>query len=151
MRTYEGALVALDTLGNIPLRYVDGNTTLLISRSTAWEGTVCQGLQSLDGQLVALLTVDWVLDIADVLREMGLILSLAIYGISPGSWYLYLMKCIDTCINGTMVHINDVLTLLAIGGNNSVLQILYSSINRNNISQLEESRLHYHVEAAPKS
>ena len=61
------------------------------------------------------------------------------------------MQGIDTCIDGTVVHINDVLALLAIGSNYGILQVLNSSINRNNVSQLEECGLHYHVEAAAEA
>ena len=61
------------------------------------------------------------------------------------------MESIDTSINSTVVHVHNVLALLAIGSNYCILQILNSSLQRNNISQLEESRLHYHVEAAAQA
>ena len=61
------------------------------------------------------------------------------------------MKCINTGINSAIVHIYDILALLAVRSYNSILQIANSLLKWNNISQLEECRLHYHIETSAKA
>ena len=56
------------------------------------------------------------------------------------------MQSLNALVNGGAVHINDVLTLRAVRFFDCVLEIFNGVINRNNVGELKESRLHNHVE-----
>ena len=145
------ALITLNTLGNIPFRNVNCNTALLVSSSAGWEGTICMGSHLLNSNLVTLLTVNWLQNLLNVSWNIRLAFFLGILCISPVSRNIYKMKCINTGINSAIVHIYDILALLAVRSYNSILQIANSLLKWNNISQLEECRLHYHIETSAKA
>ena len=51
------------------------------------------------------------------------------------------MDVVETCINCLAVHVYDVLTLTSIGLLDSILHVLLSLVDRNDIGQLEECSL----------
>ena len=144
MRANEGTLVTLDTGIRIPFRNIQSNTAFFVSRGAAGEGAVVNGHQISNGQLVAFQTVhgnhNLIYEIVASLSSSFFILSSC-----PISRNLYLNNSINASIYSSIVHLNDGFALLAIGVLNSVLHVLNSLINRNDVSQLEEGSLHYHI------
>ena len=151
MRADKGTLVTLNALVYIPLRNINSNTALLIGRSTYRECTISMGLHLSNCNLITLLAVNRILNLSNVIWQVMIFLYLSIHSGCPISRNIYQMQRIDTSINCAIVHINDILALLAIGSNNSILKITYSLLQRNNISQLEECGLHYHVETSAEA
>ena len=61
------------------------------------------------------------------------------------------MQRLDALVDRTVVHVDDLLALAAVGGNNRILEVLDRIVERNDVGELEERRLHNHVEASAKA
>ena len=146
-------LVTLDTLINIPLRNIHSDTTLLPSGSTIIPSTVLTTIECRNREQVALQSVDWVYYIANELRtrHINRCVSLLNNKRCPLGRYLYLLNCGSTCIDSGVVHIDDILALLAVRFVDSLLHLLDSLLEWDNIRNLEECRLHNGICAATQT
>ena len=150
MRANEGALVTLDAVIGNPLGNIQSYTAFFISGGAAGEGAVVNRHQIANSQLVAFQTVHWNHNlIYKIIASLNG--SLSILSGCPVSRNRYLHNSVNTSIHSSVVHIHNCLALLAIGMLNSILHIFNCFLNRNNISQLEEGSLHYHVDACAKA
>ena len=149
VRANESTLVTLDAEIRLPFRHVDGHATLLIGRAATGKCTILHAVgKGGDGQLFPFLPVHHILYLRDkfrgIYRRFGLVRRFF-----PSSGHLDLNegRRIDALINGTIVHVDDLLALIAIGLHHRILQVRHCFIQGNNIRQLEEGCLHDHVEA----
>ena len=153
VRTNVCTLITLDTSIYIPTRNVYSNTTLLPSCSTIVPSTILATIKCRYREQVALKSVDWINNVANKLRtsSVNVLCSLSNNDICPLGRNLNLNYCSCTCVNGCVVHIDDILTLLAIRLVDSLLHLLYSLLERNNVCDLEECRLHDGICTATKA
>ena len=147
MRTDKTALVTADAFCFIPRGNFYSRAAFFISRAAERESAVRELLHLADSQTFALLTVHNVLNFADKFRNVvrRLALSFALRVDVPAA-NIDFVQCLNTSVNRAAVHFDNLRAFLAVRFFNRVLEIFNSLINRNNISQLEESRLHNHVE-----
>ncbi len=148
----EGALVALDALGHIPLGDIDRRAALFVLGGA---GVPCAVLQAVllhdgHGQAVALLAVHHIHDLAD---EVGsLALHGRVLGTRPCCGDGHLHQLVDAVLDGGIVHVHHGLTLfLVIGLIDGVLHLGHGLLQRDNLGQLEERGLQNGVGAAAQS
>ncbi len=156
VRANERALVALNALGGIPFRDVDGNTTLFISGSTLRESTVSGVFECGNRQFVAVLCADRIENILDEVDEFLAIafdrlVNNAALGVSPGGRDVDFDEVDDTGVNGALVHRNDLFTLLAVGVLNGILHVLDGVIKRDDAGKFEERGLKDHVDTSAEA
>ena len=151
MRADECALVALDTLFRTPYGDRDRRAALLVRRTADRERAILHAEQIGDLELVALLTVHDVLNLGDELRCLCVDRNLLIDSILPVGRDIYAVERLDAVVDRTVVHVDDLLALAAVGRNNRILEVLDRVVNGNDVRKLEERRLHDHVEASAKS
>ena len=124
MRADEGALVAADALVRIPNRYIDSRTAFFESSTADRERTIYHVFRKLGNrQLVAFLTVHDFLNFGDEGRSIFLFHRF-VCSISPGSRYFDAMEGFDTLVDGAVVHVDDLLALLAVGRDDGILEVL---------------------------
>ena len=150
MRADKGALVTLDTGVHLPFRYVDSDAAFFVSSSAAREGAVCIISEGTYRQLVTLELVHRYEQLVNKFVA-GCSFSSSVASLSPACRNFNSYDSIDALVDSSIVHVDNVLALLAIGMLNSILQVFNSICQRNNISQLEECRLHNHIDAAAQT
>ena len=101
--------------------------------------------ESADRNIITLLTSHLEENLLEELRCIGLS-NLLILSVSPGSRIINLVNLLDTGINCLVVHVKDILSLSTVGLLNLISESLNSSLNRDNIGNLEEACLHDHVD-----
>ena len=150
MGTYEGALVALDTFIRLPLRHMGSNAALFKGCSSRREGTVLHSGKGADRKIISLALGHGKKDFVDEFREVTAFFPLFFQELPVlGNGHLH--NLFDAAVHGLTVHGNDPLALFAVGLFNSFLQVFYSIIQRNDIGQLEEGRLHDHVDTVSET
>ena len=137
--------VALDAILRQPLRYEIRHATLLILRGTHRECAVCRLQKSTDRQLITLLGVDGIEDILGIGTAFGSSSNLGIGSLTPALRHFHQLQTLNTGQHGLFVHIDDILTLAAVGVLDAFIQRGHGSIDRNDISQLKERTLHNHI------
>ena len=153
MRADVCTLVTLDTVINLPLGNIHCDTALLVSSRTVVPRTVLTTEERTYGQQVALQSVD---RIDDLLYELGTrrinhsLRSLNL-DCSPLSGNLNLLNSRTTGINCCVVHIDDILALLAVRLLNSLLHLFNRLLERNHVCDLEECTLHNGVGAVAQT
>ena len=147
MGAHKGALVALDAVCHIPFGNINSDAAFFKSRSANREGTVCMACHNADRQFVPFLPVYRNQDLIYE-RIAGLLGFHLIFGVSPGCRHIDLHNGFDAFVDSRVVHIYNVLALLAVRFFYRVFQILHCICQRNNICQLKERGLHDHVDAA---
>ena len=146
----ERALVTLDTSINLPFGNVDCDTAFFISAGATGESTVGIFIECAYGQFVAFQTVHG--NEKFIYKFVtGFSSKFAIFCISPSSRNFYSNDSVNALVDGSVVHINNVLTFFAVGMFNSFFQMLNRGFQRNNISQFEERRLHNHIDTTAKT
>ena len=146
-----GALVAADALLGVPDWHVDGRAALLVGGAAERVRTVGAVAGELrDRQLVAFLAVHDLLDLGDELRQVALLFR-CVLGVSPRCRYLDLVQGLDALVDGAVVHVDDVLALAAVRGDDGFLEVRHSRLDRDDVRELEERGLHDHVEAAAEA
>ena len=151
MRADKGALVALDALLGAPYGNGDRRTTLFVRRAAHGERAVLHAEDLRDLELVALLAIHDVLDVRDERRCLLVDRHLLVHSILPSIRNMDAVQRLDALVDRTVVHVDDLLALAAVGGDNRILEILDRIIERNDVGELEERRLHDHVEASAKA
>ncbi len=147
--TYIGALVALNAVFRFPLRYINGNHTFFITGSTHREGAVFTTAETADWQFVALLRIHRVYNLFDECRcsRTATLHSSFIGSIGPGSRYFYFMQCFYSFVYCCIVHVYYIVALFAVGLFDGSFQQLCRFFKRNDVGQLEECSLGYHVDS----
>ena len=151
MRTNKGALIALNTLLRAPYGDRDRRAALLIGCTAHGERTVLHAEDLGDLELVALLTIHDILDVRDECRRLLVDRHLFVHSILPRIRNIDAVQRLDALVDRTIVHVDDLLALAAVGGDNRILEILDCIVERNDVGELEERGLHDHVEASAKS
>ena len=151
MRADVRALIAADTLFGIPYGNIDRRAALLVSRAADRERAVDHFLSELRNlEAVAFLTVHDILNARDERRNL-MCLFLLVLGIRPVRRNIDAMQSLDALVDGAVVHVDNLLTLLAVRCDDSILEVLDSRLDRNDVRELEERGLHDHVEATAEA
>ena len=149
MRTNESTLVALDTLFSFPNRNECRNTALFVSRSSLGPGTVFNTLECAHGEEVTVLGGDGTHDIGD---EFGLVLGLCHISGELCPCRIYNEFLIFTAaVDGSIVLVDHILSLLAVGLHDKVLHLLNGLFYRNHTGDAEECALQNGVGAVSES
>ena len=149
MRTNESTLVALDTLFSIPNRNECRNTALFVSGSTLGPGSVFDTLECTNGKEVAVLGGNRTHDIGDKFR-LVLGLSNVCGELCPCGIHNEFLVFTAT-VNGSVVLVDHILSLLTVGLHNEVLHFLDSLFYRDHASDTEECALQNGVGTVSKS
>ena len=139
VRTNICTLVTLDTVFSIPFGNKCGNTTFFVFRSTLIPSTVFDTLECRYRQQVTVLCIDRTNYFVDECRIVVFCFCI-IRQVSP-SWIDSQSLVFTTTVNGSIVLVNNVFTLLAVRLNDEFLHLLNSLIYRNNACDTEECRL----------
>ena len=140
MRANDGALVTLDTLSSIPYRNVYCSTTLLVSSCTLRECTIFHTNECGYRERVTFLSVHYVNNLLDELRN-SLLLNRLILSCLPGIRNVNCNNCINTSVDSSIVHLNDIVTLLTVRLESCLLHVVNSLVNRKDSGKLEECGL----------
>ncbi len=153
MRAHKRTLVALDAFINLPFRHIDRNAPLLIGSGAGGEGAVFHmGFRKgANRQIIAFQPGHGSLNVPDVFRLVRVLLRCFFANICPHFGYIDLFQCVDTLVHSFIVHVHNLLAFSAIIGHNGLFQVFYRVIQRNNLCQLEESRLHYHIDTVAQT
>ena len=139
VRTYEVALVTLDTVFFVPYRNECSHTALFVSSSTLFPSTVFRHLECANGEQVAVLSIDGAYEVRDV---SGFV-----------AYFLFVLRKVCPCgvdsqllvfaaaVNSLVVLVDNVLTLLAIRLHDELLHLLNGQINGDYLGDAEEGRL----------
>ena len=151
VRTREGALVALDAGGGVPCGHAHGHAALLVGGRTLLELAVDVRDERGHGQAVAVHAAHRLHDLADHLHELGasrkLGLRRVVRGVRPRGRHLHLLERRGARIDGAVVHVHDVLTLLQVGLRGRILHVLDGLGLRHDVRQREEGGLQDGVRA----
>ena len=139
VRTNEGTLVTLDTVISFPCRNESCYTALFVSGSTLRPSTILNTLECADGEQVTILSVDRTNYFVD---ESGVVVSLFLISgeVSPSGINGKLLV-LATTVNGCVVLVHDIFTLLAIRLHDELLHLLDSEVNGDNLGNAEEGAL----------
>ena len=142
MRTNESTAVTLDTVLCLPLWNLHSDTTLLVSCSTGWDCTVNILVEYAYRESVTCLSVYNVSDLLHECRSKTVLVRVLELScdVLPVSWNLNL-GVLTTSVDSSVVHVHDVLTLLAVALHDSLLHVTYSLLVRDDACDLEECRL----------
>ena len=150
------ALAALDAVCGDPLGSLNADAALLKGSGALRNCAVSHIHKCGNGQEVAAHVVYGSHDAVNVLLQVD---AVGIgnagngvgSGILPGLGDGDLNEAFKTCINCSVVHVDDLLALVAVGSNDSVLHVLYSVLDGEDTGELEECGLEDHIGAAAKT
>ena len=134
MRADQGALVALDTVGWVPLRNDGGDATFLVGCCTCWECAVDDVFECAHWEVITALGDHWTHHLVDELRIVGVVLEHEVccaVEFCPFGWdfnLLDLTAAVDSCV----VHVDDVFTLLTVALHDELLHLLNCEVVRDN-------------------
>ena len=139
VRTNVSTLVTLDTVLGIPSRNEGSYATFLILGSTLFPSTVFDTLEGRYRQQVAVLSVDGTNHFVD---ESGVVVGhLFVVGQVGPCGINGELLVFATAVNGSIVLVHYVFTLLTIRLHDELLHLLYSQVNGDNARDAEEGRL----------
>ena len=139
-----GALVALDTVLDLPLGNIHGDAALLVGGRAILPRTVLTARESRYRQVIALQPVD---RLDDLTHEFGTrsvrdMCEALVVDLCPFGRHLDLDHGVAAGVDGRIVHVDDVLALLAVGFQDGMLHLVDSLVERDDVGDLEECRLH---------
>ena len=147
MRTYIGTEVTLDTLGRIPGRNINRNTSLLVSGGSGRSGTVhiileCGYRQSITF-LCAYLGLDIVNEINNVFSVAAYycIIKAFVFAVLPAFRNFYLNNALSAGIDSCPVLHNNIFALTSVGSLCSSLHQFVCLLSRNDSGQFKECGL----------
>ena len=145
MRADVGAVVALDALGLVPGGNGDGDAALLVSGSAQLPLAVHVRHEGGNRQAVAVHAVDGVENVLDLLDQLRLALEhfglVLVHGVGPVGGNVDLLVGGGAEVDGLVVHIDDVLTLLQVGVRRGVLHVLDGLLLGHDLGEGEERGL----------
>ena len=152
MRADKCASVALDTFFSVPYRNVHCYATLLVGGCAGWHGAVLVRKECAYRKSISALGVDHVSDFFYEWSGKTLCVVIDEFGVDRGPFcrnldFYVLSSAIDSCV----VHIDDVLALLAVRLESRILHVLDSILYRNNTGDAEECTLKNGVGASAKA
>ena len=140
-----GAGVALDALGLVPGGNHDGDAALLIGAGALLELAVHMVDEGGDGQAVAVHLAHGEENLLDLLHQLGLALQVVLHGdvlgVGPFGGHVDLDEGAGAGVNGFVVHIDHVGTLLHVGGGGLLLHVADGVLLGQNLGQGEEGGL----------
>ena len=139
VRTNICTLVTLDTVFSIPFGNECSYTTFFVLSCSLMPSTVFDTLECRNRQQVAILSVDRTNHFVNESRIIVFSLRF-IRQIHPCRINCQLLVFTAT-VNGCVVLVHHVFTLLTVRLNDEFLHLLYSQVNRNNTCDTEECRL----------
>ena len=146
----EGTLVTADTFFSIPARYEHGDAAFFFGAGPRRPTAVFDAIISTDRQVVAFEGIDRNGEFAEEFRMFRHV-DRFIDSISPGGRYIDLDDSRQALVDSFIVHVDDILAFLAIRCDDGFFQFRNSQVQRNDIGQFEEGRLHDHVDAAAET
>ena len=148
MGTNKGTLVALNAILRDPHRHVDGNASFLVLGCRRGEDAV--GRYGAHREFVALLGQHGPHDLG---HELGFVFFKVgfLTGRGPVIRDLDFLQGAHSSVHGSLVHLNDLFALLAVSLLNGLFDVPEGLFRRNDIGDLEEGRLHDHVDAAAQT
>ena len=153
VRADEGALVALDAVGGVPLRDHDGGAALLVGGGAGGDRAVHHVTgERAHGQVVAVLGGDHVGHVADEFGSQTVVVRVheTARSVLPGFGNLD-FHIVTAPVDGGVVHLDDVLALLAVGLVDGFLHIGHGLFVRDDARDLEEGALQDGVGAAAQA
>ncbi len=149
VRTYICALVALDTVLFEPFGNECGHAALLVGCSALLPCAVGDILEGGYGEQVAVLSIDRTYDFVDeggiVVLSLGSVLKRCPCGIDVE------LVVFAAAVNGLVVLVYHVLTLLAVALDDELLHLLNSEVNGDDFGDAEESALENGVRAVAEA
>ena len=115
MWTYIGTHITLDTFLTVPYRNVNCDTTFLIFGGSLWHGSIWQIHKLADRNVVTLHGIYRDLDVLDPFWKVLVHLLCLNCDVCPSCRYFYLFYHLNTLIHSGVVHVDDLLALLAVG------------------------------------
>ena len=146
MRTYHGALVALDTVFGNPAGNIHGDAALFKGRGAGGQGAVYIFRQDGNRKFVSVVAVGRNHDVLYIFCQIFPVgADFHFFGnvlcIGPISRNRQLVNSVHTGVDGCVVHGNHLFAFSTVGCYNGVFHILNSILDGDDIGQLEESRL----------
>ena len=145
MGTYKRTLVTLNTFLSIPFRNCYGCTTFLVCGSSQLELAVCDILECGYRQVVAIHKSDRVHQLFYHLNCCRTAFQFrcrsVCFWVGPGSRDLYFVKSVYTSVDCFVVHLNNSVTLLAVGLLSSSFHVINCFFDWHKVSQFEECGL----------
>mmetsp|Transcript_95195 Transcript_95195/g.199086 ORF Transcript_95195/g.199086 Transcript_95195/m.199086 type:complete len:391 (-) Transcript_95195:1291-2463(-) len=150
----ETALVALSAQVHVHTRDLDGNSSLLVLAGA--QRHAATRLEGADWQLVAVQVVTRLLNaLGKALRRIllfppirgSLLAHSSALALGPFGLHFTFDDTIDARVNAINVHLDNLVTLLAIHFLDASLQQIQSFLQGHHAAQLEEDTLHNHVDA----
>ena len=151
MRTDKGALIALDAVFRLPLWRFAGNAPFFPGRPAQRKGSVLAAIKGANRQPVPLFAVHGHHHIPNECGQGFVRLYRRILGSFPGVRRHDPDQALYAFVDGGMVHVDHRLPLLGVGGVDPLLQVPGRVGERNDRRQLEERRLHDHVDPATQA
>ncbi len=149
MRTYISALVTLYTVFRLPNWNIHCNSTFLIFGGSHFPGSVFTTDEGRYRKAVTVLCINRTNYFFNEFRNV--IFSICRYlNVCPFFKYFYFLN-VSTAINSSIIHLNNILTLLTVRFNDKLLHLLDSKIVRNYIRNFEECRLKYCISSVSKT
>ena len=135
VRTNVRALVALDTLIDLPFGDIDGDAALLPCSGSVLPRTIFTSVECRHGQQISLEGIDRIDDVAHELRTSHIhaVIGRFQLDIRPLGRDFDLHDCVTARIDGRIVHIDDVLALLAVALIDRFLHLLDGLLERNHV------------------
>ena len=150
MRAYKRALVALNAFFHLPFRNVDGNAAFFVSSGAARESAVLMVFKRAYRQFVAFHAVHRHKNVVDEIIA-GFCSCFGIGSVSPCCGNVNFYNGVNAHVDSGVVHVNNVFALQAVAVFNRFLQVFNSILQRNNVGQFKERRLHNHVNASAEA
>jgi len=142
-----GALITLDTILQIPFRHPDGHPPFFIFGGADREDTV--RWKGTDRKVVTLLSQYGTHNFLDK-RRLVFDGHRFVLGRAPRGRVLDFYYVFEGFIHGSAIHLHNLLTLFAKHVLDLSFEQRYGLLDRNDIRQFKEGRLHNHIDSAPK-
>ncbi len=150
VRTYVGALVALDACLRVPDRDAGRDAALLIGGQAHVHDAVLVAHELTYRQVVALLGVQRIQDLGDDGRDIPRSLRRILGGL-PALRNLDFNRCGDARVDGLKVAVNHVLALGEVGLLCGRLHVADGLLGRNDRHEGEKCRLQNRIRVAPEA
>ena len=151
VRAHEGALVALDARRGVPRGHAHGHAALLVGGRALLELAVGVLDERGHRQAVAVHAADRLHDLAHLLHQLGAPAKLRrlarVHGVRPRGRHLHLPERRGARVDGAVVHVHHVLSLLQVGLRGRLLHVADGVFLRHDVRQREERRLQDGVRA----
>ena len=144
MRTYIGTLVTLDTVVSDPFGNVDRNATFFVSGCAQRSCTIFSACEYGCRQQIAFQSVhryhQFFYEFGQYFFDCFFIYCF-VFSVFPFSGNVNFYQTAQTCVNSSVVHVNNFFTFFAVGFYDRSFHVANSVINGDDVSQFEECGL----------